>query len=357
MDESPHSTSSHTSGMDLSPERQPETDRDTASMDSEEPLTPPDSVRTRVRGRPVRRNRGRARGAGRREAEAGSGRRGRGRVGRGRVGRRGRRGSSVQGRGRGQTERRRHSSSTDSPTSSTGKHCKAGKNYCSNKFYNTGWSPVATRVDVQSFTEPIGPTVALPDNPLDTFLLLFTPTIIEHIVRETNRYAQQCLANTDKEWATNATEMKAYLGFCILMGIVHEPEIRDYWSQSDLLHYSPIASRISRRRFEEISRYFHLVDNTSLPERGQPGFNRLQKVKDVLDMVRREFSAVYRPHSNLSVDEAMIPFKGEICEYTHLQSEYMSCICIAKYSTYILLTSHIFRSIQHEAIHPKEACS
>ena len=141
------------------------------------------------------------------------------------------------------------------------------------------------------------------------------------------------------------------------MGIVHEPEIRDYWSQSELLHYSPIASRISRRRFEEISRYFHLVDNTSLPERGQPGFNRLQKVKDVLDMVRREFSAVYRPHSNLSVDEAMIPFKGEICEYTHLQSEYMSCICITKYSTYILLTSHIFRSIQHEAIHPKEACS
>ena len=172
---------------------------------------------------------------------------------------------------------------------------------------------MATQVAVEPFREPIGPTVTLPDNPLDTFLLLFTPTIIEHIVQETNRYAQQCLAETEKEWATNAAEMKAYLGFCILMGIVHEPEIRDYWYQSDLLHYSPIASRISRRRFEEISRYFHLVDNTSLPERGQPGFDRLQKVKHLLDMVRRQFSTVYRRHSNLSVDEAMIPFKGEIC--------------------------------------------
>ena len=137
-------------------------------------------------------------------------------------------------------------------------------------------------------------------------------------MRETNRYAQQCLADTEKEWAA---EMKAYQGFCILMGIVHEPEIRDYWSQSDLLHYSPIASRISRRRFEEISRYFHLVDNTSLPERGQPGFDRLQKVKDLLDTVRRQFSTVYRPHSNLSVDESLS--KVRYAEYTHLQSEHM----------------------------------
>ena len=127
MDESPHSTSSRTSGMDVSPER--DLERDTASMDSEEPLSPPDSVprgRTCVRGRPMRRSRGRARGVGRRdgsEVEAGSGRRGRGRVGRGRVGRRGRRVGSVQGRGR-QTERRRCSSSTDSPRSSTGKHSR-----------------------------------------------------------------------------------------------------------------------------------------------------------------------------------------------------------------------------------------
>lgn len=138
---------------------------------------------------------------------------------------------------------------------------------------------------MEPFTEPNGPTMTLPNNPLDTFFLLFTPTIIQHIVQETNRYAEQCLANSGKEWATNVTEMKAYLGFCILMGIVQEPEIRDYWSQSDLLHYSPIASRISRRRFEEISRYFHLVDNTSLPQRGESGYDRLQKIREFLDMV------------------------------------------------------------------------
>ena len=175
-----------------------------------------------------------------------------------------------------------------------------------------GWSPVATRVDVRPFVQPVGPTVAMPDNPLDTFMLFFTPEIIDLLVRETNRYASQCLEGTQTLWSTDVKEMRAYLGFCILMGIVREPEIRDYWSQSELLHYSPIAGRISRRRFEEITRYFHLVDNTTLPQIGQPGYNRLKKVQDVLDLVRKQFLAVYCPHATISVDEAMMPFKGEI---------------------------------------------
>ena len=96
------------------------------------------------------------------------------------------------------------------------------------------------------------------------------------------------------------------------MGIVHEPEIRDYWSQSELLHYSPVANTISRNRFEEISKYFHLIDNTTLPKRGQPGFSRLQKVQHVFDLVRARFMDAYEPSGCITVDEAMIPFKGEI---------------------------------------------
>ena len=101
----------------------------------------------------------------------------------------------------------------------------------------------------------------------------------------------------------------------ILMGIVREPEIRDYWC---LLHYSPIAGRIRRRRFEEITRYFYLVNNTILLQIRQPGYNCLQ---DVLDLVHKQFLAVYSPHATISVDEAMIPFKSEICiQHTYLQN-------------------------------------
>ena len=81
------------------------------------------------------------------------------------------------------------------------------------------------------------------------------------------------------------------MGFQILMGVNHLPEIRDYWSTDPKLHYSPIADRITRDRFEEITRYLHFVDNDELPNRGEEGFSRLQKVDPVIDHLKDRFKA------------------------------------------------------------------
>lgn len=94
------------------------------------------------------------------------------------------------------------------------------------------------------------------------------------------------------------------------MGINKLPEIRDYWSTDQYLHYAPIADRISRDRFEQITRHLHFVDNSILPARGEPGFSRLQKVQPVLTAIKERLHSVYSPHCQLSVDEAMVPFKG-----------------------------------------------
>ena len=123
-------------------------------------------------------------------------------------------------------------------------------------FLYTGWTSRTTPVLVEPFNEVAGPKLPLPQTPLEIFSLFFTASIIQYIVTETNRYAAQCLGE-GKEWSTDEEEIKAYLGFCILMGIVRLPEVRDYWSTNKLLYYSPIASRISRNRFETISSYLH----------------------------------------------------------------------------------------------------
>ena len=78
-----------------------------------------------------------------------------------------------------------------------------------------------------------------------------------------------------------------------------------------LLHYAPIADRISRDRFEEITRYLHFVDNDILPARGEEGFSLLQKVEPVISHLKAKFKSVYYPHCQCSIDEAMIPFKGQ----------------------------------------------
>ena len=159
-------------------------------------------------------------------------------------------------------------------------------------------------------SEPAGPRVQLPSDPLGLFSLFFNDTLVDLIVEETNRYAEQTLQGTDKEWSTDAAEIRAYMGFMILMGINQLPEIRDYWSTNEYLHYAPIADRISRDWFEQITRYLHFTDNDSLPSRGEEGYSRLQKVDPVINHLKDKFKSVYYPHCEVSIDEAMIPFKG-----------------------------------------------
>ena len=178
----------------------------------------------------------------------------------------------------------------------------------------------ASTVVVTPWSEPVGSQVPLPSDPLGLFSLFFHDTPVDLIVKETNRYAEQTLQGTDKEWSTDPSEIRAYMGFLILMGINHLPEICEYWSTNEYLHYAPIANRISRDRFEQITRYLHFTGNDLLPSRGEEGYSRLQ-VDPVIDHLKDKFKSVYYPHCEVSIDEAMIPFKGcsSMKKYLHLK--------------------------------------
>ena len=180
--------------------------------------------------------------------------------------------------------------------------------------YYIGWTMTPSPISVEPCTVPCGPLVPVTHEPLEMFSHFFTDNLLAVIVEETNRYAVQCLAATNRNstttWETSLDEMKAYLGFMVVMGVNQLPEIRDYWSTDTKLNNSFISSRITRQRFEEITRYIHFVDNTTLPLRDEPGFHRLQKVQPIITAMTEKFSANYNPHPQCSVDEAMIPFKG-----------------------------------------------
>ncbi len=114
-----------------------------------------------------------------------------------------------------------------------------------------------------------------------------------------------------EKWNPITTQdLEAYFGFTILMGINSLPALEDYWKQNPVYHYSPVADRISRDRFMEISRYLHFADNSTLAPRGSPRYDRLEKVRPVLEHLKTRFSVVYTPGQDLSVDEAMIKFQG-----------------------------------------------
>ena len=117
---------------------------------------------------------------------------------------------------------------------------------------NRRWTSVTSPIHIQPFASHAGPNVPIPTTPGRLFALFFTTQIVDIIVTETNRYAEQVMGcNT---FAISSEEVRAYIGFCILMSIVRLPALRDYWRPNKYLNYAPISSKISRNHFMQIAR-------------------------------------------------------------------------------------------------------
>ena len=69
---------------------------------------------------------------------------------------------------------------------------------------------------------------------------------------------------------------------------------------------------MSSRRFELILRFLHLNNSETQPQRGEPGFDKLYKIRPLLDLLTASFRDCYTPSQFLSVDESMISFKGRL---------------------------------------------
>ena len=85
------------------------------------------------------------------------------------------------------------------------------------------------------------------------------------------------------------------------MSVVVLPSLGDYWRNHKDLHYQPVAGRITRERYQTISRYLHFVDNNTLASRGDSNYDRLGKVQPVLEGVNANFQAVYNPHREVTI--------------------------------------------------------
>ena len=92
--------------------------------------------------------------------------------------------------------------------------------------------------------------------------------------------------------------------------MVRLPFLADYWSKDSVFRYGTIADKISRGRFLEIHRYLHFADNSTLAQPGSTGYNKLGKVQPIISTLNENYHTMYNNHRDVSIDEAMIPFKG-----------------------------------------------
>jgi hypothetical protein len=177
-----------------------------------------------------------------------------------------------------------------------------------------------------------GIMVDMPDNPneWDFLNLYLTDEILEVIVRETNLYAEQFQNDNSetikqfsnvKNWeGTNINEIKTYLAMVVLMGIVHKPRLNMYWSTDTILE-TPIFSKVmTRDKFLLLTKFIHFADNT-LSDPRDPDRDRLHKIREVCEMFRRQWKAVYSPGRDLCIDESLVLFKGRLAFKQYIRTK------------------------------------
>ena len=115
-----------------------------------------------------------------------------------------------------------------------------------------------------------------------------------------------------KWYPTTAEEMRAFVGVNVVMGIDQKPELCNYWSTDEFLGNVGIQRAFTRDRFESLCRYLHINDSQQQPARNDPRYDPLYKVRPVLDMCQHTFLEQYIPGREVSIDEAMVKYKGRV---------------------------------------------
>ena len=185
----------------------------------------------------------------------------------------------------------------------------------------TNWrdntKPIRLNKKFDATNPSVGPVHDLPAdaNQYDFFSLLISESFWETAAEQTNLYADQKQAEKepDKNWIkTTAEEMKLFIFIQFMFGIHKMPDTTLYWSSDPLLRVPAIADVMSRNRFQKLSQYFHLADNSKVKAKGQPDYDPLYKVCSLLTMVQDNSHAHYNPGRDIAIDEAMIKFNGRL---------------------------------------------
>lgn len=185
------------------------------------------------------------------------------------------------------------------------------------------WQATNHMPDVPHFIgeEVINVPDDLRETPKGYLELFIDDEFLDLITTETNRYADQYMASVNdlpeysraRKWIpTNRIEMKLFLALHMLMGINHLPDMKLYWSSREAVRTPIFSEFMSRDRFFLLLKFLHFNDNLMQPGRNNPAYDRLFKLRKVVDMLQERFIHMFTPGANINIDEALYLWKGRL---------------------------------------------
>ncbi|XP_047137584.1 piggyBac transposable element-derived protein 4-like [Hydra vulgaris] len=154
--------------------------------------------------------------------------------------------------------------------------------------------------------------------PIHLFEVFFDSALIQKLVTETNNYHSRRLQSSPIKhrmvWVdVTSNDIKVFIAICLAMGIIKLSCIHDYWRQELWFFAIPSFSKVMfRDQFRKIHRYLHFCNETAAIPRGNEGYDKLFKVRMLLDDLCPKLRKLYKPKRDICIDESMIPFKGRI---------------------------------------------
>ncbi|CAK9826352.1 PiggyBac transposable element-derived protein 4 [Anthophora retusa] len=101
--------------------------------------------------------------------------------------------------------------------------------------------------------------------------------------------------------------MNTFIGILLIMGVVRLPEIRLYWSNSDMYANARIKNAMKHDRFLSILKFLHFSDNTTARTE-----DRLHKIRNIVEAIVDTFKSAIKPGKIIVIDESMIPWIGRL---------------------------------------------
>ena len=101
------------------------------------------------------------------------------------------------------------------------------------------------------------------------------------------------------------SDLHGFLAIVMNMGLIHLPELEDYWKTSWTCEIPFFGRVLPRNRFEEIFWMLHV--SHSEPEQQ---VLKVDKVQAALRHLLTKFQSSYNPGRNIAIDETMVGFRG-----------------------------------------------
>ena len=103
-------------------------------------------------------------------------------------------------------------------------------------------------------------------------------------------------------------ELLHWMGLMIARMLSPKKQMHMHWStkQFGVLPKGTFGDVMSRKRFEDISRFLHFNDNSS----ANAGRDRAWKIRLILDTMEKSFKKGYVLGENVALDEGMLPSRN-----------------------------------------------